>query len=233
MKILPVLFFIAVSLMAHSQQLSYTDPAQAYLKLMLEKGENSITRIGAFKVIGSPYLYGPGRTGRAYTATDSVVNTTLSYNTYTQEIEIAAAGSDTSHTYPPGAVKSFVIQGDPALYMPAELRFIYAAELHSTGKQYFQELYAGVRFSLYKSYVSELGTPESSYVQADLRQFQIGIAYYYSDNSNAGLKKLKTNSRNIIREFSKIKDLRGQIDDTALSASKDTELVRIFTELNK
>lgn len=59
MKYLFRLFFVTfISTNVFSQAASYTDPAQAYLRLMLEKGGTEVVRIGSFKVTGTPYLFG-------------------------------------------------------------------------------------------------------------------------------------------------------------------------------
>lgn len=49
MKYLFRLFFVTfISTNVFSQAASYTDPAQAYLRLMLEKGGTEVVRIGKF-----------------------------------------------------------------------------------------------------------------------------------------------------------------------------------------
>ncbi|MET0636427.1 MAG: hypothetical protein ABWZ25_10400 [Chitinophagaceae bacterium] len=216
-----------------AQQQAYFDAAQAYLKLMIEKGDATYTRVGGYKVIGTPYLYGANRLGSMYSSDDSVTNIHLSYNTYNQELGFNPVNSSINLVKDPGTVKYFIIQGDPAMYLPTDLKFVYGSEFGSEEKRYFQEVYKDQQYSLYKTYTSELRTPETSYVQADLRQFQIRVDYYYFDEKNKTLKKFKTTSRQILKEFSKIKDLSGQINENDLVVKKEFELTRLFMELNK
>jgi hypothetical protein len=70
-------------------------------------------------------------------------------------------------------------------------------------------------------------------IQADLRQFNILVDYYYTDSTNKAIKKLKLSARNIAKEFEGITNLSSFINSDELTVNKEKELIRIFEELNK
>jgi hypothetical protein len=232
MKILIVLAASFLSFVASAQQQAYFDPAQAFLKLSLDKGASSISRIGAYKVKGTPYLYGTGHPGSVKSAVDSLHTNLLSYNAYNQEVEIVPSNSSTAVAMKPGLLSSFTIEADASLNILADLKFIYGGKLGSSEKRYFQEMHAGPRFTLYKAYSAELANPSSGYIDSDLREFQIRVDYYYVDSTVGKLQKIKPSAAQIIKEFKKIKDLSAIVNNDELVSNRDMELTKIFIELN-
>lgn len=227
--VLPFLFF----LQAHAQQAAYFDAAQAYNKLMIEKNSGSYRRVGGYKVIGSPYLFGEKKSGDVYSSMDSGNGILLSYNTYNQDVEFLLPGANANLVKSPGALDSFVIRKDTAQNLLTDLKFIYGPLLGSKDKAYFQVITAGKRLTLYKKYTAELGNVSTNYIQSELRQFNILVDYYYTDSLNDGMKKLKTSSGNLIKEFAKVRDLRKIIDEDVLVTNKEMELMKLFLEMNK
>lgn len=80
--------FILVSA-AMAQAASYYDPAQAYNRLIIERGDGmSQQLVGNFKVIGSSHLYGGNHLGDVYFKNGSVKNVPLTYDTYKQVLSL-------------------------------------------------------------------------------------------------------------------------------------------------
>src|SRR4051794_28622105 len=83
------LFLPVIISSAFAQALSYTDPATAYARILMEKsGEGSYRQISNYKVTGSPYLFEEKLSGNIYTPTEKALNVQLSYDTYYQVVEI-------------------------------------------------------------------------------------------------------------------------------------------------
>ena len=217
-----------------SQQRSYFDPAQAYNRLLVEKNNGTYTQVSNFKVVGSSYLYGEKNKGDIFGASETGKDISLSYDTYKQNVYFFP-GSDAGVglTKEPGSLDSFRINKNAALGLEDNITFIYGTVLGSKDKNYFQVVTRGKNVSLYKKYTSELGMVSTNYIQAELRQFNILVDYYFADSTGKGLKKLKVNPKNISKEFSYIKDLSSFINTDELVSYRDQELVRIFQELNK
>ena len=133
----------------------------------------------------------------------------------------------------PGTVDSFIIHASAGQGMERDLLFIYGKLLNVKDKAYFQVVEKGSRFVLYKKYSASLGIVSANYSQPDLRQFEISIDYFYNDNNEPGLKKLKTTADQLTKEFSRIKDLSAVLDRDQLLLEKEKQLIRIFTWLNE
>jgi ABC-type sulfate transport system substrate-binding protein len=234
MKYLFIFICCGFAVLVNAQQFSYSDPAQAYNRLLVERNSGTYTRVGAYKVIGSPYLFGEKRKGDVYTTKEKGNDIQLSYNTYSQDIEFVLPDVSKTLEKKPGTVDSFIIRKDAQLGMAADLKFIYGKLLGSGEKNYFQEVVRGPKVSLYKKYSAQLGNVSTNYVQSDLRQFDISVDYYYQDAATPDkLTKLKTNKPALVKEFSKLKNLESVIDEDALVTARDSELVKLFSELNK
>jgi hypothetical protein len=216
-----------------AQQASYFDPAQAYNRLLIEKGNGTYTQVGNFKVTGTSYLYGEKNKGNIYAPGETGNNLSLSYDTYNQNITFYPSGSNVALTKEPSSLDSFEIKKNQELSIHDDIVFVYGKNLGTTDKAYYQVVARGKKLNLYKKYSSELALVTTNYVQSELRQFNILVDYYYTDSTGKGLKKLKISPKNIAKEFAAIKDLSPIINADALTAEREQELVRLFAELNK
>jgi len=234
MKAVLTCFLIFFSSQCFSQQASYFDPAQAYNRLLIEKGAGTYTRVNNYKVTGTSYLYGEKNKGDIFSKTEKGLDVLLSYDTYTQNIYFfPSANATISFTKEPSSVDSFRIKKNSNINLEEDICFIYGAILGSTDKCYYQEVFKGKKISLYKKYSAELGLVTTNILQSDLRQFNILVDYYYMDSTGKAIKKLKVSAKNIAKEFAAIKDLSSFINSDELTVNKEKELARIFEELNK
>ncbi len=112
------------------------------------------------------------------------------------------------------------------------MKFVYGSVLGSADKCYYEEIYTGKRFSVYKRYKSDLGYVSSNYIQSELRQFDLGYEYFYTDTESKVVKKLKPNAGSVIKEFKNIKDLSPVADNDAFTVNPEDALRKIFNYLN-
>ncbi len=210
------------------------DNALNYNRLIREKtGEGVYKLIGAYKVVGTSYLFGEKNQGNLFSQEAKAINVFLSYNTYNQEVEFySSSNPDKPLIKEPGTVDSFILNRNESLGITSALKFVYGTHLWSSEKAFFKEICAGKRFSLYKRYKSDLGYVSSNYVQSELRQFDLLFDFFYTDSETKTIKKIKPNSSSINKEFKNIKDVSSAINNDELSANPEEALRKVFDFLN-
>lgn len=232
-KILLLLIFIVKICTINAQASSYTDPAQVYVKLLLEKNPMEKIRVGPYSVIGTPNLFGDNLTTIIYFKKSNSVTTTASYNTYTQDLEINQNGKLGS--YHIDEIDSFYLEPHPINKeeATAPMFFINGYHIYTESKFYYQQVYRGNRFCLYKKYYSDLGYVSTNIVQSELRQFDLKYDYYYTDTITKKLKKIKLSNASVIKEFKKIKNVSNIIGDEQIIANPEAILTKIILYLNE
>ena len=73
-----------------------------------------------------------------------------------------------------------------------------------------------------------LGYVSTNYVQSDLRQFDLLVDYYYSDNAKPGLKKLKAFVESDQSKFKDIADLTEILNKEDFEKNTELALKRNF-----
>ena len=216
-------------------QSGYMDNALNYSLLIREKtAEGVYQQISIYKVIGTSYLFGEKNKGDLFSSEAKAYNISLSYNTYNQEVEFySSSNPDKPLVKETGTVDSFIIHENVSLGITHPLKFVYGTHLGSSEKSYFLELYAGKQFSVYKRYKSDLGIVSTNYIQSELRQFDLLHEYFFTDSSKVGIKKLKTNAYNIIKELKSIKDISPVFTSDDFTRDQEAALRAAFAYLNK
>ena len=217
-----------------AQASSYSDPAQAYLRILIEKeGEGSYQKIGNFRVRGSSLLYGGNQNGDAYFKNGSAKNVNLSYDTYKQTLSVGTPDAKgNTMLMQLNSLDSFVLKADDDTEFKTDLHFVNTGLFDSSKKVFLQIVATGSRFTLYKAYKSDLGIVSTNYIQSELRQFDLNYEYYYSDKQEPGLKRLKTSPNAVKKEFKNIKDVSEYVDVNGFNANPEKSLVRLFKALN-
>jgi hypothetical protein len=210
------------------------DPALGHNRLLREKtgGEGFFRQIGPYKVKGSPYLFGGKIKGDMFSIEAKAYNIYLSYDTYDQNVGFfSTSNPDQALVKEPGDIDSFILHANPELLIHTPAKFIYGPHLGSKEKVYFQEIYAGPKYSVYKKYKSDLGIVSDNYIQSELRQFDLLVEYVYTD-SEKKMKKIKPNAFAVTKEFKKVKDLSGLITDEIFAANTEEAFRKTFEYLN-
>jgi hypothetical protein len=225
------ILFMSAVLFAQSQS---ADLAINHNRLIREKtGDGVYKLIGTYKVIGTSYLFGEKNKGNLFSTEAKAYNIFLSYNAYNQEVEFySTSNPDKPLIKKSGEVDSFFIQPNVELGIINPLKFVYGAHLGSNEKMYYQEVYGGSRFSIYKKYKADLDYVSSNYIQSELRQFDLSCEYYYVDAEKKTIKKIKPNSASVVKEFKDIKDMSGVVTNDAFTVSPDDAFRKAFTYLN-
>ncbi len=210
----------------------WTDPALNHNRLLIADG--TYQQIGTYKVKGSQYLFGQRHEGDLFSAKEKAWNIFISYNTYNQELEFYSnSNPEQPLVKEPGNLDSFIIHANTGAGIVNAMKFVYGSVLGTKEKYYYQELYKGNRFSLYKRYKSDLGYVSTNYADADLRQFDLAYEYYYTDSQGKGVKKIKPNSASVIKEFQEIKGLSGIVSNEDFQDNSEAAIRRAFEYLNK
>lgn len=212
----------------------WSDPALNHNRLLMERtGEGMYQQIGPYKVRGSSFLLGERRAGDLFAKGETGYNIYLSYNTYTQEIEFySTSNPDKPLVKEKGEVDSFIFHPNKEVGIEERMKFVYGTLAGTSDKAYYQQLYTGSRFTLYKKFKCQLGTPSTNYVDTELREFDITTEYYYSDSAKKGLTKLKLNAGSIKKEF-KSEEVNAVVDASAFNENPEAVLKKVFATLNK
>ena len=213
----------------------WTDPALNHNKLVQQQaGDGMYKLIGPYKVVGTQFLYGEHHMGDMFSTEAKAFNIFISYNTFNQEVEFySTSNPDRPLIKEPGEVDSFMIHQNIELEINTPLKFVYGTHLGSGDKYFYQEVYAGKQFSLYKRYKSELGYVSTNYVQSELRQFDLTFEYYYNETGKKGVKKIKPNASSVVKEFKNIKDLSVAVNSAEFDVNREESLRKAFDYLNK
>lgn len=212
----------------------WTDPALNHNRLLQQQtSEGNYKLIGPYKVIGSQYLFGEHHKADMFTQEAKAYNIFISYNTYNQEVEFYSTSNPNSPLVrEPGTVDSFTIHSNIELGISKNLRFIYSTALGTKEKFYYQEVYIGSQYKLYKRYKSDIGYVGTNLAQSELRQFDLQVEYYYSSPDHKGLKKIKANASAVIKEFKSVKDLSTVVTADMFTTNPEEAFSKAFAYLN-
>lgn len=232
MPIISFLFCITNTVL--SQAVSYSDPAQAYNRMLIEKNAGTYEQISNYKVTGTSYLYGEKQMGSIYAKDGSASKVYLGYDTYRQQLRLYD-DSNPKVLIVKDAVNtdSFAIDAIPALGVNSRLMFINGRYALSDEKSFLQVVQRGGRFSLYKKYTCNLGYVSTNYIQSDLREFNLNYDYYYTDTATREARKLKLNLNGLKKEFKSVKDISTFVTQDDITNNPEVSLILIFGELNK
>lgn len=234
MKFIILVFsFIIEALTGFSQQAAFSDAAQAYNRLLIEKGNGTYMRISNYKVIGTPYLFGGKNRGDLYGKGEFANNIQLSYNTYNNEVEFYSPGNSAKPLVKTVEnIDSFVLRYDGSNLISKDLKFISSEVLGVPEKGFYQLMYDGDFFDLYKKYKSTLGIVTTNYIQSELRQFDLSFEYFYFSTATSEMKKIKLSSNFLKREFKSVNHISEILASKNLAVNHESILNEIFISLN-
>ena len=211
---------------------SYFDPALAYNKVLLERGNRgTYQNVGAFRVVGSPYIYGEAVKGDVYHNGNIAKAVEFRINNHTKELQLATEVAGQYFLVSIDDLDSLTLYAAKNEYIYSDLTFISSKFVDAKKKCFLQQLQKGSRFTLYKSYSTELAIPDDNYVQSELREFKLDVVYYYHDNQIPGeLLALKANKKSLGKTF---KDTNAAeiLDNVSIEGNLDVALTKFFSFL--
>ncbi len=238
MKKIFFLSFITYFFFSHfsySQALSYVDPAIAYQRIMVEKGqEGTYQQLGNFKVIGTSFLFGEQLGGNAYAGNEKSSNIKLGYNMYNQTVELYINGSNLKIIKTPSEIDSFLISQHSSDFVKEDMHFVSSKSISNIKIKdcFLQVLYKGKNNSLYKFYTATLDYVSTNYIQSELRQFGTAFTYYLFDEKKGELKKIKLTRKKLMEEFSSITGIETAVSDEEFDKQPEQTSVKILSFIN-
>lgn len=211
------------------QARSFTDPAQMYNRLLLQK-TNSISRIGNYRVQGTPFLFGGKLAGTLFVHTVNPASVLIGYNTHKQTVEYAQSLND-DYLKPTLEVDSFILNKNPSLKLEDDLKFINGSIINGPKKGFYQEVCGGDKYVLYKFYSSVLGIVSTNYIEADLRQFNLDYEYYYLERGIKKVREVKQNLGFVKKEFNNA-EANSAVTNEDFKYSPELALIKVFGVLN-
>lgn len=228
-----VSFFCLVSLLCNAQfNNSFVDPALAYNKVNGEKMDGvGYVNVGSFKVKGSPYIYGETLKGDVYHSGKIASGVVFKINNYSKELQVTTDVPGKYFMVSIDDLDSLVLPAVKNEFLAADIKFISSKAKDAKLKCFLEPLQKGERYTLYKSYSTELAIPSDNYVQSDLRIFDLQVQYYYADNQNPGsLKSVKANKKGLGKTF-KGTNASEILENIDMSGNQDLALTKFFTFL--
>jgi hypothetical protein len=183
-------------------------------------------------VQGTPYLFGGRISGIIYMPGKTPAEVFTGYDTYNLVLEYTNTQNG-KYLTPDGVADSFIIKSKPEVELNSDLTFINGNLIKGPEKGYYQVVYAGPRYVLYKYYKSVLGVISTNYIDANLRQFDLNYDYYYRDITLDKVKKVKPNNGFVKKEFKAVPAAATAATDDDFAYSPEAALVKVFTVLNQ
>lgn len=229
-------FFVLVSIFigacssVNAQFYSFIDPALAYNKIIGEKGsKGTYQNIGAFKVIGSPYIYSETLVGDVYHNGKVAKDVVYKINNYSKQLQIATDVPGQYFMVSISDLDSLVLPANKNEFLKADLTFLSSKSIDNKKNLFLEQLQKGSRFTLYKTYSTELVIPSDNYIQSDLREFKLEVEYYYTDDKMPGtLNPIKANKKALIKNFRET-NAAEVLDNISLNGDTDIALTKFFT----
>ncbi len=233
--LLPIIFCTTTPGKLLAQAGSYTDPVQAYNRLVIEKNStnaNKYYQVGNFRVIGTPYLFGEDQAGDVYSATGSIPRVNVRYNIFSQEVETSAkyGSSENTVSIDIANVDSFILIANEN--HDADLKFVNKKLFNLKAKGFLLEVYKGKDYRLYKSYNSILEIVTNNYIQSELRQFAVNYSFYYNKTGTSSILLIKNNDSFLKKEFAFKTDIGTFLNENR-NLSQEKKLILLFQSINK
>ncbi len=228
--LLLIVFFVpTASILA--QSLSFSDPAFAYQKLILEQNNNTYTKVGIYNVSGSPYIYGDNLKGDIYYNKEVIVGGSFRINNYAHEIEIEVPDAKGKYLFiNMNSLDSFHIYKNLSKQIYNQLDYINSSLIDKASAPVFLQILSRGKYNLYKSYKTSVTIP-TNYADPNLREFSLSADYYYIKSEDPNdLRKIRQTSAGIKKAFGK--DYTKSPDTLEGWPNFETVLLNLMTELN-
>lgn len=215
----------------HAQARAYVDQAQAYNKILLDKEGSKFTRVGKFKVTGSPYLFGTENQGQIFLKYSIPFKAQINYNLFEQQVEFyPSTSSKTTQVQNFDQIDSFYLQTKNWENVKRNYVFVNANQYGIEEKFFFELVFEGPKYALLKRYSADLAVVTTNYIDSDLRQFEVNIQYYYLNKATNKTAKIKLNSSQFKKAF---KPTTTVIDTLNFQQDPELAAIKVFEILNQ
>jgi hypothetical protein len=209
--------------LAKAQSLSYTDPAAAYNRLLLENGAGTYIQIGNFRVHGNQYLYGGKINSQVYANHNPAPNELLtSFDTYKKELMVYESNSQKLISL--FGVDSFQFKTPNG----KEINILAAKYVDSTKKGYYQMVLNNSRIKLVKYYETKLVISTTNYVQSEYREFSLDYDYYFIDKATGIITPINTYYTKLKKLLKDHVDIEEQVKRFEYNSNVEEALIKIF-----
>ncbi len=210
---------------------NYT-PFLDYQGMVIERYQPGPRLISVYTVTGNPYLFNGPVKSNIFSVNGTGYGVKTAYDTYTQNLEIFQGPIDMDKALVKeiAEIDSFSLQKDSN--NPGYVSFINSKHLGDKKGMYMQMINAGKKYTLYKSYKTELVSDRTEPNRPDLREFAMRVDYYYTSTEKKGTKKLKLTPNGIKKEFPNDPEIDPIIGSGNLDGDTENVLMKIFTQLN-
>lgn len=222
-----LLLNISFHVQAQSPALPCCDAAQLFNNFLIEKG-NTFYRIGDFKVMGSPYLFGEDQMGTVYSSSAGEHHINIRYNIHTQFLETTTKNDKGPVSIDLDNIDSFTLVANKE--HPTDIKFINRKLFADGKKGFLMIVHHGKPYSLYKVYRTSL--VQTITMRAEQRQFEIEYDYYYSHMPSKQLKLLRPNASFLKKEFSNKMDIKSFLNENS-TLSAEPLLTLLISKLNQ
>jgi len=226
---IPLIIFAFLS--GIGQQASYSDAAQAYNRLLIEKNNSTYVQIGKDKVYGSMHLFGEKRKADVFAKKEAAYGIEIHYNTYSQQI-VFIEPSGEEMVKEAEDVDSFILKDVFDEAGVERMLFINGSHIGQSSKEFFEVVIDGSKFSLLKHYRATIEPMATQYVDNDRKQFSIVTQHYYLNRQNGTLKKIKLQLKWLAKEFSQY-GTAGTVSEACFLNNPEGCLKEVIHTLNK
>lgn len=200
-------------------------------KAAMQFYQEEYKRVGAFKVKGNSLVLEGNNVTDLYSSLGPGANLPLVFDAYSQDLSIMLANRTEVVKLTFDEVDSFIVKVDTDKKYLEPTMFLNAYKLDPSKKMYMQRLATGPKYSLFKSFFTELRPAASDLAQTNVREFEIVSEYYYLPAKGTEFIKIKKNAKAIKKLFESEKDSIEKLEKN-FDQNFEPTLVTFFEALN-
>jgi len=226
-KLSVYVFLIMLSPIVVSAQL---DQAGMYNRIMLENWNGQYQRVGAYKVKGTPYLFGQALNS-SYTITGDSLPLTgkFLYDMFEQKAGPEQNGAIVIYDKP---VERFTVEV-PEKFGGNKLTF--KMDTYGLSKKtllYFNVLEEGINYHFLKLFKTKVSMDPTNMYDKELRLFENYFEFYVYNSKSKTLKKVKLNAKSILDALTETPDAEQKAKDLNVSFSNEQQIASFIQTLN-
>lgn len=230
---LNLLFFCAsflTSLVSYGQDMTIFQ-GNSRSKAAMQFYQEEFKRVGAYKVKGNSLVLEGNNVSDLYSSLGPGANLPIVFDAYSQELSIMLENKQDVVKLSFEEVDSFIVKLDTDKKYAEPTLFLNAHKIEPSKKMYMQRLATGPKYSLFKSFYTELRPAASDLAQTNVREFEIVSEYYYLPAKGAEFTKIKKSSKAVKKLFESEKEAIDKLGNE-FDQNFEVTLVKFFDILN-